>query len=126
MKKIVFVLLFAMCSVFIASAQTKTAYCDVYARGGGQKMKVTVLYGKKPFFMGKKTNLGVVLDTLCNDGWTVDESLVIPRNGSLVFWTRHKIHLIMKKEYNEGENPYAKFEKVKKGKNKKAVTTKKK
>lgn len=76
-------------------------------------MKVTVLYGKKPFSMEKKANLGVVLNTLCEDGWQVDESLVIPRNGSLVFWTRHKIHLIMKKEYKDGENPYAKFTKAK-------------
>lgn len=115
----------AVCSTCVTSAQTKTAYCDVYARGGGQKMKVTVLYGKKPFLIGKKTNLGVVFDKLCNDGWVVDESLVIPRNGSLVFWTRHKIHLIMKKEYNEGENPFAAFSnKSKKGKNIKTVKNK--
>ena len=113
MKKFVLVL-FVMCSAFVVSAQTKTAYCDVYARGGGQNMKITVLYGKKPYIIGKKTNLGVALDVLSKDEWRVDDSLVIPRNGCFAFCTRHKLHIMMKKEYSEGENPYARFEKPKK------------
>ena len=38
--------------------------------------------------------------------------IAIPRTGTLVFWTRHKFHLIMKKEYQNGENPYQNLHKV--------------
>ena len=30
------------------SAQTKVAYCDVYVRGGGQNLKVTIMYNNTP------------------------------------------------------------------------------
>jgi hypothetical protein len=114
MKKIVLTLFSIFAVVAFASAETKTAYCDIYARGGGRNLKVTAMFGGKPYSLGTHTDLGSVLNTLSKDGWEIDQSLVIPRNGFLVFCTRHKLHLIMKKEYNEGENPFANLQKVKK------------
>ncbi len=107
MKKIILTLCLIVATVTFVSAETKIAYCDVYARGGGQNLTVTVLFGGNSYTIGTRTNLGAVLDTMSKEGWVVEESLVIPRMGLGAFVTRHKFHLIMKKEYNKGENPYA-------------------
>ena len=92
------------------SAQTKVAYCDVYVRGGGQNLKVTIMYNNTPhkIFGGtNRTNMGDVLNIFAADGWVLDKDIVIPRFHWWSWCTRHKLHLIMKKEYQTGENPFA-------------------
>lgn len=91
-------------------AQTKIAYCDVYARGGGKNMKISFMYNNNSvnWRNRNRTNLGVVLNLMAENGWILDKEIVIPR--SIVHgirFTRHKLHLIMKKEYQEGENPFS-------------------
>ena len=51
------------------------------------------------------------LDILGNDGWILDKVVPVQR---MPLWylplfsvTRHKVHLIMKKEFFEGENPFS-------------------
>ena len=55
--------------------------------------------------------MALALDILGNDGWVLDEAIQIQRMPFLYVplfsVTRHKIHLIMKKEFNEGENPFS-------------------
>ncbi len=98
MKK--FVLLLATIFTLSANtfAQTQTAYCDVYARGSGRKMKITIMYkAKQSTKLAKKTNLGDVLNLLAKDGWVLDKEIVIPRHLLWSCPTRHKLHLIFKK-----------------------------
>lgn len=39
-------------------------------------------------------------------GWEIDKTLHVRRIAYFFPWTRHKFHIILKKEYQEGENPY--------------------
>ena len=76
-------------------AQKKFEYCDVYARGGWNNLKITIIYDEiRLQTIGG--NIGGVLNELAKDGWVLDDSIVIPRRGFYV--TRHKIHFIMKRE----------------------------
>ena len=112
MKKLLLILALSLC-LFDVSAQTKTAYCDVYARGGGKHMRITIMYNNTPYEMypnGNRSNLGNVLNVLASDGWVLDRDIVIPRHPFHSTFTRHKLHLIMKKEYQEGEKPFSLFE----------------
>lgn len=56
-------------------------------------------------------NMAQALDILGNDGWVLDQVLEVQRMPLWYFplftVTRHKVHLIMKKEFNEGENPFS-------------------
>ena len=111
MKKFFVSLFLIMCCVFSASAQqTKTTYCDVYVRGGAKNQKVTIMYCDKIFNLNN-ANMAQALDILGNDGWVLDQVVPVQRMYSpfiAPFWfTRHKVHLIMKKEFNEGENPFS-------------------
>ena len=95
------------------SAQTKIAYCDVYARGGGKNLKISIMYNDIPYEIytnENRSNLGNILNKLSADGWVLDRDIVIPRHPLHSTFTRHKLHLIMKKEYQEGENPFLLFE----------------
>ena len=112
MKKLLLILALSL-FLFDVSAQTKTAYCDVYARGGGKHMRITIMYNNTPYEMypnGNRSNLGNVLNVLASNGWVLDRDIVIPRHPLHSTFTRHKLHLIMKKEYQEGENPFLLFE----------------
>ncbi|MBQ9138811.1 MAG: hypothetical protein IJX65_09270 [Alistipes sp.] len=90
---------------FSLSAQTKVAYCDVYVRGGGQNLRVTVMYDHNVNYYDR-TNMGNILNAFAADGWALDSEIVIPRFHWWSWCTRHKLHLIMKKEYQTGENPF--------------------
>lgn len=106
MKSILLTTLFSLFSLIVV-AQTQTAYCDVYARGGGQNMRITILYDNNKHYIGR-ANLGFVLNKFSRNGWILDQNIVIPRHpfGSFPV-TRHKLHLIMKKEYQQDiENPF--------------------
>lgn len=93
-----------------ASAQTKTAYLDLYQRGGAQHLRTTLMWNERPVQLGKR-NLGDVLNMLSECGWEVDHTLSrkVYVKRSLWFWpfSRHKFHLVLKKEYREGEDPFA-------------------
>lgn len=93
------------------SAQTKIAYCDVYLRGGWDSLTATVMYDSTTFDLGeyKGSNIGEVLNYMAADGWVLDREIVIPRHPLFSLFTRHKLHLIMKKEYQPGENPFSLF-----------------
>ena len=125
MKKLLFILALLLFS-FDVSAQTKIAYCDVYARGGGKHMKITIMYNNTPYEIypdGKRSNLGNILNVLASDGWVLDKDIVIPRHPFFSSFTRHKLHFIMKKEYQEGENPFLLFEDGKPSVNDEQITT---
>ena len=110
MKRLYFTLLGLLGLLFvpsIATAQTKVAYCDVYARGSWKSMEISVIH--KHGIYNTLGNIGTILNILAEDGWIKDETIVIPRHGTP--WTRHKLHFIMRKEYSEGENPFANFSK---------------
>lgn len=107
MKHFYFALLALLFIPLITTAQTKVAYCDVYARGSWKNMQISVIH--KHGIYSTVGNIGTILNTLAEDGWIKDETIVIPRHATP--WTRHKIHFIMKKEYSEGENPFANFSK---------------
>lgn len=85
------------------SAQNKTAYLDLYQRGGAQHLRTTLIFNKKPLYLGKR-NLGEVLNMLAESGWEVDKTFNVKRFGIPV--TRHKFHIVLKKEYQAGENPF--------------------
>lgn len=112
MKKVLLILALSFITLNV-SAQTKVAYCDVYARGGGKHMKITIMYNDTPYDLLPygECNLGSALNELAADGWVLDKDIVIPRHPQFSIFTRHKLHLIMKKEYQEGENPFLLFEK---------------
>ena len=101
MKKLI-TLLAAMAIFGSISAQSKTAYLDLYQRGGAQHLRTTLIFNKKTIYLGKK-NLGEVLNMLAESGWEVDKILNVRRLGI----TRHKFHVVLKKEYQAGENPFA-------------------
>lgn len=89
------------------SAQTKTAYCDVYFRGGGRHLITTIMYDGKCENLCGRYNIGEILNLMAQDGWTVDRDIVIPRHTLWSLFTRHKLHFVLKKEYNDNENPFA-------------------
>ena len=115
MKRLL-LLVAVLISIGNLSAQTKTAYCDVYARGGGKHLKITIMYDGNKFYdymlapYNTRSNIGDVLNMLAEDGWELHETVVIPRHPFFSLFTRHKLHLIMKKEYQPGENPFLLFE----------------
>ena len=100
MKKLI-ALLAAMAIAGSISAQNKTAYLDLYQRGGAMHLKTTLIFNNRPVYLGKK-NLGEVLNMLAESGWEVDKILNVRRLGI----TRHKFHVVLKKEYQAGENPF--------------------
>ena len=76
-------------------------------------MKITIMYNNTPYEIypdGNRSNLGNILNVLASDGWVLDRDIVIPRHPLWSLYTRHKLHFIMKKEYQEGENPFLLFE----------------
>lgn len=87
-----------------ATAQTQTAYLDLYQRGGGQHLKTTLIFDSYPVDLGRR-NLGETLNMLAGLGWEVDKTLA-GANRVLFFPTRHKFHIILKKEFRTGENPF--------------------
>lgn len=64
-------------------------------------LKTTLIFNNRPVYLGKK-NLGEVLNMLAESGWEVDKILNVRRLGI----TRHKFHVVLKKEYQAGENPF--------------------
>lgn len=106
MKKLLFVLILSLFS-FDVSAQTKTAYCDVYMRGGYDCMSVTIMYDSDSHQLNRSYSIGEILNIMAEDGWVLENDIVIPRQPFFSMFTRHKLHLIMKKEYNNGEDPFA-------------------
>ena len=87
------------------SAQTRTAYLDLYQRGGGRHLRTTLMFDGKPIYIGRR-NLGQTLNMLSRLGWEVDHTL-IGANCVLFLPTRHKFHIILKKKYHPGEDPFA-------------------
>lgn len=106
MKKLL-LLIGLICCFGSASAQTKTAYCDVYMRGGYDCMTVTIMFDSNSHRLNRSYSMGEILNIMAEDGWVLDNDIVIPRHPFYSFFTRHKLHLIMKKEYNKGEDPFA-------------------
>lgn len=86
-------------------AQTRTAYLDLYQRGGARHLRTTLIFDNKPVYIGK-TNLGAMLNKLAESGWETDRTINIRRSLWSSPFTRHKFHIILKKEYTEGENPF--------------------
>lgn len=97
-------MVFILCGLCI-SAQTKVAYLDLYQRGGGKNLITTIMYNQNPITYGRM-NLGEALNFLADKGWVIDQTLVGARRIPLLFVTRHKFHIILKKEYQYGENPF--------------------
>ena len=104
MKKLI-ALLAAMAIVGSISAQSKTAYLDLYQRGGAMHLKTTLIFNNSPIYLGKK-NLGEVLNMLAESGWEIDKTLNVRRVCWFWPFTRHKFHFVLKKEYQAGENPF--------------------
>ena len=105
MKKLL-LLISLICCFGSASAQTKTAYCDVYMRGGYDCMTVTIMFDSNSHRLNRSYSMGEILNIMAEDDWVLDNDIVIPRHPLFSFFTRHKLHLIMKKEYNAGEDPF--------------------
>ena len=112
MKKLFLAFFLIMCAFGASAQETKTTYCDVYVRGGAKNQKVTIMYCNKMLNLNN-SKMAEALDILGNDGWELDQVVPVQRMPFLYIplfsVTRHKVHLIMKKEYNEGENPFALF-----------------
>ena len=106
MKKLL-LLISLICCFGSASAQTKTAYCDVYMRGGYDCMTVTIMFDSNSHRLNRSYSMGEILNIMAEDDWVLDNDIVIPRHPWFSYFTRHKLHLIMKKEYNKGEDPFA-------------------
>lgn len=87
-----------------ATAQTQTAYLDLYQRGGGQHLRTSLTFDGNPVDLGRHS-LGETLNLLAGLGWEVDKTLV-GANRVLFFPTRHKFHIILKKKFLPGENPF--------------------
>ena len=104
MKKLI-ALLAAMAIAGSISAQNKTAYLDLYQRGGAMHLKTTLIFNNRPVYLGKK-NLGEVLNMLAESGWEIDKTLNVRRVCWFWPFTRHKFHFVLKKEYQAGENPF--------------------
>ena len=106
MKKIVVLAVSVVCAA-CAMAQTKIAYLDLYQRGGAQHLRTTLTFNGTKMWCGKMT-LGQALNMLAEDGWVVDQTLIGARRVGLMtyYFTRHKFHIILKKEYQPGEDPF--------------------
>lgn len=108
MKKIIILvtcIVYAVC----AMAQTKIAYLDLYQRGGARHLRTTLMFNDTKMWCGKMT-IGKALNILAEDGWIVDQTLIgANRVGCAFVFTRHKFHIILKKEYQHGENPFEKL-----------------
>lgn len=91
------------------SAQNKTAYLDLYQRGGAQHLRTTLLFNQKKIYL-KRKNMGEVLNMLAELGWEADweagKTNYLGRITLLRLFYRHKFHIILKKEYQTGENPF--------------------
>lgn len=111
MKKLLIMLLMAILIATSVSAQTRTAYLDLYQRGGGRHLRTTLMFDGKPIYIGRR-NLGQTLNMLSQLGWEVDHTL-IGANRVLFLSTRHKFHIILKKKYHPGEDPFAGYPFVK-------------
>ena len=92
MKKVLCTLL-TLISTTVCFTQTKFEYCDIYARGNWYNMTITII--QKDKIENLEGNIGTVLNKMADQGWELDESIVIPRHGAI--FTRHKVHFIMKK-----------------------------
>ena len=104
MKTLIAVLV-VMTFIGSVSAQSRTAYLDLYQRGGARHLRTTLIFDNESIYLGKK-NLGEVLNMLAESGWKVDKTLNVRRIAWSFPFTRHKFHIVLKKEYQEGENPY--------------------
>ncbi len=94
--------LIAILFAISANAQEKVAYLDLYQRGSWNHPQTTLLYNNRPMSLGYM-NLGSALNMLADQGWVVKETMNVQRFS---FVTRHKLHVILEKRYNEGENPF--------------------
>lgn len=101
MKRLLFIM--ALLTALGTSAQTKTAYIDLYLRGGAKHLHTTLNFDQTTVNLGIK-NLGEILNILAEQGWKIDNTFNVRRIGVPV--TRHKFHIIMRKEYQDGENPF--------------------
>ena len=70
-------------------------------------MTVTIMYDSNSHRLNRSYSMGEILNIMAEDDWVLDNDIVIPRHPFFSIFTRHKLHLIMKKEYNTGENPFA-------------------
>lgn len=90
----------------LTNSQVKTAYIDVYVRGGGQNLMVNLMFNNQNLATISRSNMGDILTILGANGWVLDQAIMGVR--PYAFWsafTRHKTHLIMKKEYVD-KDPY--------------------
>ncbi len=109
MKKYFLTLISVLSIVSFSNAQTKTAYCDLYVRGGGQHQRTTIMYNGTPLKIGK-ANTAQMLNALSTLGWELQNDI----SGSIIEvkrffgWpmTRHKYHIILNKTYAANEDPY--------------------
>ena len=93
MKKVVLCTLLSLISMTVCFAQSEYEYCDVYARGSWYNMKITVMpKNKSTNYQG---NIGNILNKMAEQGWELNESIIIPRHG--IPFTRHKLHFIMRR-----------------------------
>lgn len=109
MKKVVLCTLLSLMSMTVCFAQSKYEYCDVYARGSWYNMKITVMQKNKSTNL--QGNIGNILNKMAEQGWELNESIVIPRHG--IPFTRHKLHFIMRRVISDktpiqGTEPIAK------------------
>ena len=108
MKKIIISLIGILLYIVSANAQTKTAYCDLYVRGGGQNLRTSIMYNHKPIHIGR-ANTAEMLNKLSELGWEIQNDIsgsIINVKRAPALCTRHKFHLILKKTYAENENPF--------------------
>ena len=70
-------------------------------------MTVTIMFDSNSHRLNRSYSMGEILNIMAEDDWVLDNDIVIPRHPWFSYFTRHKLHLIMKKEYNKGEDPFA-------------------
>ena len=133
MKKYFLLLISILSITSVSNAQTKTAYCDLYVRGGAQHQRTTLMYNNTPLKIGK-ANTAEMLNALSALGWELKGNDI---SGSMIEvkrfygWpiTRHKYHFILCKTYSDNENPYqglSKLVKTKAGNSKTNIKVSKK
>lgn len=106
MKKLLCLCFLSLLSEAGQAQKTKAAYQDMYQRGGGQHLRTTLIMDHSSIYLGRK-NLGEVLNLLSGFGWQVDQTLIGAKRGFPNTWiTRHKFHIILKKDYLEGTDPF--------------------
>ncbi len=104
MKKLLMFVAIAM-MVASAQAQTQIAYLDLYQRGGARHLRTTLMFDGNPIYIGK-WNLGEMLNILAKQGWEIDHTLIGANRVMLYLPTRHKFHIVLKKEYTKGTDPF--------------------